>query len=732
VARGPIGSAVLIVHADSAWRRARAGPLREGGAVVGEADGAEEARQALAEGPVDVVVLGVEPAVMGEIRAADAEVPVLCLAPAADVGSAGADLCLPESAGPAALVSGVQALARLGRAERAAAEMERWRTALDAILHQMPTGVVVFDGEAEIILTNVTANRILLQSLQGPFSEAFAAGPEVYRPDGSRYAPEEVPGMRALRGGETVVGEQLHLRRPDGEERIAAISATPLRDAAGEITGAVSLIRDITEQSRAEQERAQQARLLEAIQESVPVGLAYLDRKLRFVRINSTLASLAGLPEAETVGHGILDIWENPEPIGEALVRARDGGESFALQEAPVVIPRRPEIGTRYLDISGAPVAHDGRVEGIVVAVSDVTGRVEQRWQVEEAERAWSGEAQLLSTILENTDNWLAYLDRELRFVRVNDAFVRGMGVPADELVGRPFGEVFAKSADLHGFLERARDSGKPQRFYGIPRRLEHRPEQGRLFLHIALFPVGDEQGAVRGIVISMLDVTRQTATRNRMLAAERARAELAEHLGDEISHRVKNNLAMVSGLLQMQVLASANPEVATALREAVARVQTFARLHEQMYAARGGEVEFLAVLRRIAEGAKEVFGRRERVAVSVVGEEVTVSAPAATNLSVIANELLTNALKHGAPGEDGVLRVEASLRVTDGLLQLRVQNSGNPVPVGFDVRANAKMGMRLVLDLVVTGYHGHVTLRPANGGTVAQVTMDAMTLRRG
>jgi PAS domain S-box-containing protein len=726
------GITVLIVHAEPAWRRVRAGPLREAGGVVGEAGDAEEARRALAEGPVDVVVLGAERAVMDEVRAAAAGVPVLCSAPAAQVGSTGADLYLPESAGGTALVSAVRALARLGRATRAAAEMERWRTALDAILYQMPTGVVVFDREAEIILANETASQILLQPLRGPFAEAFSAGPGVYRPDGSQYALEETPGMRALHAGETVVAEQLYLRRPDGEERIAAVSATPLRDAAGEIIGAVSLIRDITEQSRAEQERVQQARLLEAIQQSMPVGLAYLDRELRFVRINSTLASLAGLPADEAIGQGILRIWENPEPVSEALARARDAGESFALEEAPVAIPRRPEVGTRYLDISGAPVAHDGRVEGIVVAVTDVTGRVEQRLQVEEAERAWSGEAQLLSTILENTDNWFAYLDRELRFVRVNDAFGRGMGVPAGELIGRTFEEAFPKSADLRGFLKRARDSGTPQRFYGIPRRLEHRPERGRLFLHIALFPVKDEDGAVQGTVISILDVTRQTATRNRMLAAERARAELAEHLGDEINHRVKNNLAMVSGLLQMQMLASTNPEVATALREAVARVQTFARLHEQMYAARGEEVEFLAVLRSIAEAARALYASRGNVEVSVVGEEVPVSSRAATNLSVIANELLTNALKHGAPGEDGVLRVEAALRVVGEYLQLQVRNSGNPVPAGFDPQAKAKMGMRLVLDLVVTGYRGHVALRPADGGTAAQVTMDALALRRG
>jgi two-component sensor histidine kinase len=57
------------------------------------------------------------------------------------------------------------------------------------------------------------------------------------------------------------------------------------------------------------------------------------------------------------------------------------------------------------------------------------------------------------------------------------------------------------------------------------------------------------------------------------------------EHLNEEINHRARNNLAMVSGLLQMQALQERDPGLAARLREAVARIRTFVDIHERIYA---------------------------------------------------------------------------------------------------------------------------------------------------
>ncbi len=64
-------------------------------------------------------------------------------------------------------------------------------------------------------------------------------------------------------------------------------------------------------------------------------------------------------------------------------------------------------------------------------------------------------------------------------------------------------------------------------------------------------------------VLLVARDVTAEIEQRERALAAERARTEMAEHLNEEINHRARNNLAMVSGLLQTQALQEKNPQVA-------------------------------------------------------------------------------------------------------------------------------------------------------------------------
>ncbi len=94
----------------------------------------------------------------------------------------------------------------------------------------------------------------------------------------------------------------------------------------------------------------------------------------------------------------------------------------------------------------------------------------------------------------------------------------------------------------------------------------------------------------------------------------------------------------------------------------------------------------------------------------------------AVTNLAVLANELITNALKYGGPRPDGVIEVSVTLERADGELRLRVWNSGNPVPEGFS--AQAGLGLNLVREIAAR-YGGSFTLRPHEGGTRAEVVVN-------
>jgi two-component sensor histidine kinase len=213
-----------------------------------------------------------------------------------------------------------------------------------------------------------------------------------------------------------------------------------------------------------------------------------------------------------------------------------------------------------------------------------------------------------------------------------------------------------------------------------------------------------------------------RAALRLRRAELEAARAQ---HLRNEIAHRVRGHLAMVTGLLQMQVAAHADERVCAALRGAVSRLRTMGELQDLIYAPRGDPVPLAALLRRVAEGARDVFAGGNPVELLVAEHTYACSPEQATNLSVIAHELVANAVRHGGPGPDGRRRVEVRAWRRGGDVRLSVWGTGRPVPKGFDVRAQRGTGLRVVSDLV-SQYGGSFTLRPRAGGTVAMVRIGA------
>ncbi len=230
-------------------------------------------------------------------------------------------------------------------------------------------------------------------------------------------------------------------------------------------------------------------------------------------------------------------------------------------------------------------------------------------------------------------------------------------------------------------------------------------------------------------VLVVARDITPQVHQREQALSSERARAEMAEHLNEEINHRARNNLAMVSGLLQTQALQERDPQVAARLLEAVARIRTFVDIHEKIYATGIEEVDLLEILQQVAETLRGIFAG-VGAEFSVAGESGLIPTRAATNLAVVTNELMTNAVKYGGPAEDGSLHIDVRVTRAEGMLGLSVWNSGNPIPEGFEVAAQERMGLRLIVGLVAQ-YGGQFELRPLDNGTLAYLRVEEAKLNQ-
>lgn len=185
---------------------------------------------------------------------------------------------------------------------------------------------------------------------------------------------------------------------------------------------------------------------------------------------------------------------------------------------------------------------------------------------------------------------------------------------------------------------------------------------------------------------------------RQRSEAQLQAALERQELLSREMSHRVKNSLAIVASLLTLQGRAADNEDVRRALADAQSRVEAVAQVHDQLWRqpdlAAVDIAPFLETLcERLADSAPN-HAIRCRV------DHLTMPADLAIPLGLFVNELVTNALKHAYP-EGGEIRVESE-RLTDGRLSLAVADDGVGLPAGFDLAAATRrsLGMRIIQGL--------------------------------
>jgi two-component sensor histidine kinase/integral membrane sensor domain MASE1 len=198
-------------------------------------------------------------------------------------------------------------------------------------------------------------------------------------------------------------------------------------------------------------------------------------------------------------------------------------------------------------------------------------------------------------------------------------------------------------------------------------------------------------------------DLERRVVERTAELAqADRlVRASLREKevLLQEIHHRVKNNLQVISSLINMQARAFNGEAGRAALEECQARVQTISLIHEKLYQASDySRVPFDDYVRTLADN---VFmtggGLRGNLALKLDLEEVSLPMDKAIPCGLILNELMTNTLKHAFPDDrPGTISV-ALRRTSDREMVVSVADDGTGAEPGSAAESFDTLGMRLV-----------------------------------
>jgi two-component sensor histidine kinase len=210
--------------------------------------------------------------------------------------------------------------------------------------------------------------------------------------------------------------------------------------------------------------------------------------------------------------------------------------------------------------------------------------------------------------------------------------------------------------------------------------------------------------------------------------AAEAAELRIADSLQEkeillqEVHHRVKNNLQVISSLINMQARQVRGARSRAALQDCQTRLQAIALIHEKLYQSQDyARVPFVEYVRSLAS---TVFGAarvsRGAVALELALEDIALPVDKAIPCGLILNELISNALKHGFPKRRaGRVRIALATTKAEAAFTMTVCDDGVGFPEGFDPDGCRTLGVQLVR-MLARQLGGEVSFGAEPGGGAA------------
>jgi PAS domain S-box-containing protein len=303
--------------------------------------------------------------------------------------------------------------------------------------------------------------------------------------------------------------------------------------------------------------------------------------------------------------------------------------------------------------------------------------------------------------------------DGEGRNTYVNLRYQEFTGKPAEALMGEGWAEAVHPD-DLPGLVERAREARETRRPLEMELRLRAGSGDYRWFL-VRATPAGEADGVVRRWFGACSDVDEQRRAQDRQVL-----------LNQEISHRVKNSLQLVSGFLGLQARRAAD-DARPLIEEAASRVRAIAQVHDQLW--RQSAVDTVHLAPFLTDLCESLARGAPRCATTCSFEPASVPVDSAAPIGLVVNEVLTNAYKYaGSAGGEAAVEVRGTRE--DGRYRIEVRDRGPGLPAEFDLaRPGESLGLR-----VMTALAGQIgaELRAENADPGARFTLVAPLSSKG
>jgi PAS domain S-box-containing protein len=283
---------------------------------------------------------------------------------------------------------------------------------------------------------------------------------------------------------------------------------------------------------------------------------------------------------------------------------------------------------------------------------------------------------QLAQCIVDTIRDPLVVLEHDMTIVTASKAFLTMFGITEAEAHGRRVAELGQHQWDvpaLRDLMERVLPENKPIESFEIE---DDFPGLGRRIFNLNARKISRPGNHVHRMLLVFEDITDR-----------KQRERDAQMLTNEISHRIKNNLQLIVGLIAYEARSMAQPYV-QGYNAMQARIGAIAQLYDLIsQSSHGQTVAVDAYLREIAKTmSASLLGNNSGIKIEVKAEALYIDPNRAVPFGLLVNELATNAIKHGFP--HGIGRVVLSAEQVGDQIELTVADDG----VGMKDRDAAKI----------------------------------------
>jgi len=507
-----------------------------------------------------------------------------------------------------------------------------YKHSLDGIMLTSPNGEILQANQAACNILGMTEREIIERGREG-----IVAKDEKL---------EKALEQRSETG--RFVGELNYIHK-EGHKIPVELTSSVFKNYAGEKRTSL-IFRDISDRKEQEQALRDEKGFTEAVLNSLP-GLFYvLDQEGKVVQFNDHSTEVFGISANEIIGRSPAEFVHEsdqekvPQEIWAVL---EEGYREFE-------ITLNTASGDTAIYQFNAELLKQNGETFIIGTGIDVTKKKELEEQLntllkEEHVQRKKAEADRdrLQEMFEEAPTPKCLLEGpDLRYVIANKAYRKVVG--QEDIIGKRVVDVIPE-VEEQGYIELLEDvyqTGEPYLGYGDSVQIDKESEDSKqeYIFNLLFAPLFDEEGGVRGIFIEAMDFSEQVAYQQKLKESLKEK----ETLLAEIHHRVKNNLAIVTSMMQLQAMETEDLDLQGTLRSAQQRIQTIATIHELLYGSESlSHLNFGENVKQLLHNIEDIYSTGKQITVDLKVEQVPMNINQAIPCALMVNEVVTNAFKH-------------------------------------------------------------------------------------